>query len=159
VTLHASDQTVHLVEAVINDDGVYVLDPGGDPLQYIAPPFVVRFPEPAPFAVNRIIAAIARRRLGSRARQAGIDLTTIRFDAANDSLRRPPFTFRPLPLVHPRARALAREHPKLTLGQHSVFVIDRHLAASEVESIAAACRFSGEATGSSQWAICEPAAR
>lgn len=210
VELRASDQTVYLIEAAIDGDGVYVLDPGGEPLQYIAPPFVVRFPEAAPLVVNRIIAASARRRLASRARRAGVDLTRIRFADGEEMLRRPPFTFRPLSLVHPCARALAAETPAFSLGRHNVFepspdhpdiirtmnvlnldyfpptrladavaavwqslpfegiwivgrtlqesshlhhasilrrtttgftVVDRHLGASEVESIALACRF------------------
>jgi hypothetical protein len=119
--LVASDLTQHLIEATVENDGVYVLDADGRPLQYIAPPFVIRFPEPMPFVLNRWIAARARRRLDRLAAGAGINLADLRFDHPEQEIHRPPFVFRRLSLVHPRAAALSRADPAFEVATHSVF--------------------------------------
>jgi hypothetical protein len=119
--LIASDLTRHLVEATVENDGVYVLDADGQPLQYIAPPFVIRFPEPIPFVINRWIASGAKRRLARLAAGAKIDLSDLQFDRDGQDIHRPPFVFRRLPLVHPRAAALSRTEPAFEVAQHSAF--------------------------------------
>lgn len=121
VRMVASDLNVYLIEASVDNDGVYVLEPGGRPLQYIAPPFVLKFPEPALFVLNRWMASRARKRLSQLAASAGVDLASLEFDHADQEIRRPPFVFRRLALANPRARALAAKEPAFQLAQHSVF--------------------------------------
>ena len=121
----ASDLTVHLIEAVVDNDGTYVLDPEGRPLQYVTPPLVIKFPEPMPLLLNRWMAARARRHLRRLASRAGVDLAHLQFEHPDEEIRRAPFVFRRLPLTHPRARALSRTDPAFQLAQHSVFEASR----------------------------------
>jgi hypothetical protein len=119
--LIASDLTRYLVEATVPDGDVYILDPAGNPVQYVKPPFVVRFPEARLLVVNRLLAARARRKLAWLARSAGVDLASLRFGDTDEEIRRAPFVFRPLSLVHPKARALSHAEPGFQTVQHSVF--------------------------------------
>jgi hypothetical protein len=123
VRMIASDLTVYLVEASVENDGVFVLDPDGQPLQYIAPPFVIRFPEPRSLLINQWMAARARRKLRRLSARAGIDLANLRFDHPDQEISHPPFVFRRLPLTHPRARALTATDPAFELAHHSVFTV------------------------------------
>jgi hypothetical protein len=123
VRMIASDLSVYLVEASVENDGVYILDDSGRPLQYIAPPFVIRFPERPPFLINQWIAARARRKLEQLAARAQVDLANLRFEHPEHEIRHPPFVFRRLPLTHPRTRALAAIDPAFQLAQQSVFAL------------------------------------
>jgi nucleotide-binding universal stress UspA family protein len=123
VGMIASDLTVHLVEATIDNDGTYVLDPDGHPLQYVIPPLVIRFPEPMSLVLNRWIAARALRKLQRLALRAGVDLAHVQFGHPDEEIRRAPFVFRRLSLTHPHARALSRRDPAFQVTQHSVFEV------------------------------------
>jgi hypothetical protein len=125
VGMVASDLTVHLVEATLDNDGTYVLDADGNPLQYVIPPLVIRFPEPVPLVVNRWMAARALRKLHRLASRAGVDLAHVQFGHPDEEIRRAPFVFRRLSLTHPHARALSRRDPAFQFAQHSVFEVSR----------------------------------
>lgn len=123
VRMIASDLSVYLVEASVENDGVYILDDSGSPLQYIAPPFVIRFPERPPFLVNQWMAARARRKLQQLAAAARVDLANLRFESPEQEIRHPPFLFRRLALTHPRACTLSATTPAFQLAQQSVFTV------------------------------------
>jgi hypothetical protein len=119
--LVASDRTVHLIEAVLEDGTAYIFDQDGHPLQYVASPMVVRLPDDAaPFVINRWIASRAMERLRRLTGVSGIDTAALRFDA--DGLAScPPLTCRRLSLRHPAARALAAAQVGFELDEHSAF--------------------------------------
>jgi hypothetical protein len=61
----ASDKLLYLIQLSLESGGTYILEPEGQPLQYIKPPFVVSLShkESSLLPFNRLIAAHARRRL------------------------------------------------------------------------------------------------
>ena len=69
----ASDRFLHLIQFSLASGACYVLEPEGQPLQFIKPPFVVSLAqkESKLLPVNRLIAAWAKRRLRRLSPQVG----------------------------------------------------------------------------------------
>ncbi len=110
----ASDILLNLVE-ISRGCEAYILEPGGCPLQFVKPPFVVSLQaEPRRYPVNRLIARRARRRLDGLLRGASDGGWT-------EAAARQGWRVRRIPYVHPRARALAAANPNFHLRVRSVF--------------------------------------
>lgn len=108
----ASDTLRELIEWSPAPGETYILEPGGAPLQYISPPFVVSLLNPEPW-INPARVLAARRGLRR--------LRTL----PSESGRR-----KTISLVHPEARALGRRTPRFRFTLRSVF--DATPGASEV---------------------------
>ncbi len=115
-----SDLLLRFIEVSLPTGEIYIVEPGGRPLQYIRPPFVVslQHPEPWRYPVNRWIAGRARRRFD----QLG-------FEESWMSSAPPGVRVRTIPYVHPCALQLGRERPQFQFRQRSVF--DRTPAACD----------------------------
>ena len=120
--LTASDLNLYLMEARLPDGGTYVLDSNGAPLQYIRPPFVIRIspPEPKFLIGNRLLQQRAEARLARLRERGELNVAGIEFNG-DEEVRRPPYVFRKIPLVHPLAAALDRSSPSFRIQRHSVF--------------------------------------
>ena len=109
--LAASDILLELFELRTPSGEVFIVEPSGEPLQYIRPPFVVplKNKESIRYPVNHLVAAWGRRSFARLKLQPGF-------------LNRPPagFSVRPISCVHPEARALERSG-MLTCEIRSVF--------------------------------------
>ncbi len=119
----ASDISQFLVEmARPGSVEKFVFEPGGHPLQYIRPPFVIRMEEPEPWLlpVNRLLYLHAWRRWRTLSRFATLPDSWMD-PLSEDPLERNEYVLRKLPLIHPEALALAREDPRFVIRRHSVF--------------------------------------
>ena len=116
----ASDLTLYLIEVCRENRESYIFEPGGVPLQYVYPPFVVSFhrKDSAVFLANRFLrmraerGAKSLRSIVSHYGWAGFD------DPTEYSV--PPDRIRILPLVHPEADSLRRETQQFSIVAHSV---------------------------------------
>jgi hypothetical protein len=123
LTFTASDWILYLIEARREPEGdAFVIDPSGEPIQYIRAPFVVSLTQlqhPLYF-INR---AIQRRAL--REWKGGLSArfhVSPEWDAGNGSLQvisNPPFVLRRLPLLYPEVMQMRSE--RFRIKQHSVF--------------------------------------
>jgi hypothetical protein len=122
-SLVASDLMLFLVELEnASSADVFVVQQDGQPLQYVHPPFVIRMEPPEPWSLpfNRIGYQWAWHRWG-RAKMLW-PLPDSWLDADSEEvLLRGGYRLHKLPLVHPRALALARTEPRFRLRRHSVF--------------------------------------
>lgn len=111
----ASDRLLSLVQLTLATGEKYILEPEGQPLQYIRPPFVVGLSEKESFLlpVNRLIAALARLRL----RQLLPDSDRI------ESLRGDRCQITQINCVHPEALTFSIANPRFQLRARSVFDI------------------------------------
>jgi hypothetical protein len=109
----ASDLFLCLYELSLAKGGKYVVEPNGQPLQYIRPPFVLSacHREPRRYPVNLWLGARARRRFARFALPAGWMQSAGGVD----------YRVRPISCVHPRAVALASRDPRFRLSTRSVF--------------------------------------
>lgn len=117
----ASDLLLFLVESHHPLAGSCILEPNGAPLQYVRVPFVVSLceRESAFYPLNRIVVRLGLAISREPARlcpglQWG-EFPDARVIAAGG------WSFRQIPLVHPRALQLQRENPWFRLALHSVF--------------------------------------
>jgi hypothetical protein len=118
-TLHASDLTLFLVEALLDDGTLYILESDGHALQCIQSSLVIQLDpmESYRFPVNRLLARRALARLASlRLQMPGSWLSS-----SDESLALPGVLLRKLPVIHPFARALADANPRFTIGRHDAF--------------------------------------
>ncbi len=112
-TFEASDTMFWLLRLSINRGGTYVLEPDGELLQYIRPPFVLSLQrrESWRFPVNRAIAAWAKRRFHRLSLPGGWMETPAG----------PGYQVGRIPFVHPRALQISRENRRFQLRVRSVF--------------------------------------
>jgi hypothetical protein len=118
VRLTASDLLIFLVEAELPSGEIFILEPGGEPLQYIRPPLVLPLatPESRWFLANRLLIRHARGKLrGLRIPREWIDGPDAKEFLA------PPWRLRRIPFTHPQARSLALSDPRFRIGTASVF--------------------------------------
>jgi len=108
----ASDILLELIEMSRGGE-VYVLEPNGQPLQYVKPPFAVSlaYPEPRRYPVNQLMANLARKRF------ARLDLGKEWMETA----RARGWQVRRIPCIHPMARRLARQNVNFQFRLRSVF--------------------------------------
>jgi len=118
----ASDLTLFLIEARLPDGTAFVLDPEGNALQYVRPPFVIRMnpPEPLLLFVNRLLQKQAERKLLMFKKQLEIPEEWLN-DEHSEEFIQTPFMFRKISLVHPEAEALRRSSGRFEIHRHSVF--------------------------------------
>jgi hypothetical protein len=119
----ASDLLLFLIEArEAGTEKRFIFESGGNPLQYVNPPFVIRLsrPEPIAFPLNWLLYRSALRRW--RQVQTSWKLPEQWKDSLTDEpLRQGRFEFRKLSLIHPEALQLAGEDPRFALRRHSIF--------------------------------------
>lgn len=118
----ASDFILFLIEASLPGGSSYVMEPDGEPLQYIRPPFVIRFhpPEPGMLILNRFLEKRARSRFPSLRETWKIPAEWLHSECA-EPFEQPPFVFRKIPLIHPEAESLRRSSGRFSIRHHSVF--------------------------------------
>lgn len=111
----ASDRLLYLIQLSFRNGEKYILEPDGQPLQYIKPPFVVSlaYQESTFSPIHRIIASHARRRLGSLLPKEG----------RPDSFGIEGCETSQINCVHPEVRAFIRIHPQFQFRARSVFEI------------------------------------
>lgn len=109
----ASDTLLHLIQLALPGGAMYIVEPNGEPLQYIGPPFVVslQHPESWRYPVNRVIAARAKRRF----RRLRLPSEWM------ESLGSSGYQVRKIPYIHPEARALLRQNRRFQFRARSVF--------------------------------------
>jgi hypothetical protein len=109
----ASDTLLYLIELSLAAGGTYILEPNGEPLQYIKPPFVVsiRHPEPWRYPVNRFIAARARRRFQRLRLPAGW------MESAGSA----GYQVGKISCIHPEVRLFMQQDPRFRFRERSVF--------------------------------------
>jgi hypothetical protein len=118
--LEASDLTLFLVEV---NYGKYTViqERDGRPLQYISPSFLINLnrPEQRP----RVLARLMRKRVQSIAAKSNACLAIPAewLDSDSDSLSRPPFVARKLPMVHPDAVLFRARNERFSIARHSAF--------------------------------------
>ena len=111
-TFEASDAVLVLIRLSLPTGETYIVEPNGQPLQYIKPPFVVsvHHPESWRFPLNRMIAARAKRRFRRLSLPAGwMESGTATYIVSK------------IPCMHPEALALAKANPAFQLRARSVF--------------------------------------
>lgn len=111
----ASDKLLYLIQLSLATGETYILEPDGQPLQYIKPPFVVSlaYEESIRFPINRLIAAQARRRL-CRLLPNGGRIESIRGDRCQITR---------INCVHQEALLFSSANPRFQLRTRSVFDI------------------------------------
>jgi hypothetical protein len=119
--LTASDLTLFFVEADLPGGESFILEPNGEALQYIRPPFVIRLnpPERRLLAVNWLLCRHASSKLRELRRRWAIPAAWL--DSDSETLDQPPFVFRKISLVHPEAEILRRSSTRFAVQRHSVF--------------------------------------
>ena len=117
----ASDLILCFTEATRESGEIYVVEPDGTPIQYINPPFVVSLyhREHPIYPLNVAARAWGARAIRSLKSAAG----GIRWEKVPDETTwtKPPWTFRQIPLIHPRALSFAREQPNFRITRHDAF--------------------------------------
>jgi hypothetical protein len=128
-TFKASDVMLFLIEVRLPGGEIFVVEPGGEPLQYIRPPFVIRLnpPEPRVLLVNSIEGSRARSRW-SKLRKAWNPPDAWMHDFGNEPWNSRDFSCYRISLVHPEAEELRRLNSRFQLRQHSVFAANEYLS-------------------------------
>src|SRR3974390_71458 len=111
----ASDKLLYLVQLSLASGERYILEPDGQPLQYIKPPFVVSLAheESIRFPINRLIAALARRRLRH----------VLPNDGRIESIRGHEYQINRINCVHPEVLTFISTNPRFQLRTRSIFEI------------------------------------
>ena len=119
VRFTASDLLLFLVEAELPSGEIFILEPGGEPLQYIRPPFVLPLAggESRWHVVNRLMIGYALSKLKSLL----IPREWVNGPDTTGDLLIPPWKLRRIPFTHPRARSLARLDRRFRMTNASVF--------------------------------------
>jgi hypothetical protein len=111
----ASDLIVCLFELSLASGETYIVEPSGEPLQYIRPPLVlsVRHREPRRYPLNLWWSARARKRFT----RLGLPKDWQQSESG------PGYRVRRISCVHPRAAALAARDPRFRVRTRSVFEV------------------------------------
>jgi hypothetical protein len=108
----ASDRLLYLIQLSLGTGEKFILEPEGQPLQYIRPPFVVSLAHESLFLpINRLIAAQARRHLRQLLPPGGWV----------ESLGGDGYQVSQINCVHPEAITFGRSNPQFQLRTRSVF--------------------------------------
>jgi hypothetical protein len=109
----ASDLLLYLLRVSLPNGATYILEPSGQPLQYIKSPFVVCLcpREPLRYPVNQFVAALAKRRV------RGLSLPKSPSETEGNTLYR----IDKISCVHPEARALSARDSRFIIRARSVF--------------------------------------
>ena len=119
VRVTASDLLLFLVEAELPSGEIFILEPGGEPLQYIRSPFVLPLAggESRRHIVNRLMIRYALSKLA----RLRIPQEWVNDPDTTGDLLVSPWKLRRIPFTHPRARALARLDRRFRITNASVF--------------------------------------
>jgi hypothetical protein len=111
----ASDRLLYLIQLSLVTGERYILEPKGQLLQYIKPPFVVSLAhqESLRFPINRLIAARARRRFRHLSLPAGW----------TESIGGDGYKVSQINCVHPEVLSFSSTNPRFQLHSRSVFDI------------------------------------
>ena len=111
--IEASDRILNFYRIALPNGDVYILEPDGQPIQYIRPPFVISmaYREPFRFPLNHLIAMHAKKQfrksgLGRNWKQSA--------DSAHLSVDQ-------ICCIHPRARQLSKADQRFRICARSVF--------------------------------------
>jgi hypothetical protein len=121
--LEASDLTLFLVEVVFGEHGerTVILERDGQPLQYMSPRFLINMNrrEQRP----RVLTRLMQKRVQSIVEEvnARLEIPAEWLDSDSDSLSRPPFMARKLPMVHPEAALFQARSQRFSISRHSAF--------------------------------------
>lgn len=109
----ASDLLLYLFRVSLPSGETYIVEPGGKPLQYIKPPFVVslHYPESWRYPVNRAIAASAKQKFQQLNLPQGPmeESATARYQVTK------------IPFIHPEARLFSAKNSRFQSRIRSVF--------------------------------------
>ena len=123
-TLTASDLTLFLLEIDLKDGTAFVMERGGELLQYISPPFVVDLnpPRPDTRVLARFLARRARERMAEIRPRLHIPAEWLDANESPETeLDLPPFVVRKLSVIHPDAEDLRARNARFRIRSHSVF--------------------------------------
>lgn len=118
ILLTASDLLIFLIEAKLPSGETFILEPTGEPLQYIRPPFVLKLAgaESRWDIANRLLRSQSQRKI------RGLRIPPEWLSGSDRSeLSVPPWSLRRISFTHPRARSLARSDPRFQIAAASVF--------------------------------------
>jgi len=109
----ASDALLYFVRIALANGETYILEPSGQPLQYIKSPFALCLcpREPLRFPLNQVVAALAKRKFRKLSLPRELPAIT---ENANYRIDR-------ISCVHPEARALSNEDSRFVIRVRSVF--------------------------------------
>jgi hypothetical protein len=116
----ASDLTLFLLEAALPGGEAFIFETTGELLQYVRPPFVIRYnpPEHQLMLVNRFLASRGRRRFLRAQGRWTIPQQWLGSDGS-DTLDLAPFVIAKIPLIHPDA--LRQRSDRFAIIRHSAF--------------------------------------
>lgn len=122
VTFCASDRALAAVKACpSNSCECYFFEPGGDPIQYTRPPFVISLQEPESviYPVNRLLATWAHHHVNALSRI----VRTLCWSSVLDAtvFRDGRWRFSQVPLVHPAVTEFTAQNPWFQVKVHSIF--------------------------------------
>jgi len=109
----ASDLVTYLFQVWLPSGETYIVEPDGEPLQWISPPFVVNLcqTEPLRYPLNRVLAARARKRFERLRVASRVAKSCGGRDIGVTSIA----------CVHPMARLLAKRNSRFRVNRRSVF--------------------------------------
>jgi len=124
VTFTASDRILYLVEVRLRDErGSFIVEPSGEPIQYIRPPFVVSMTEmqhPV-YLINRSVQRRAMRKWKDVSKHFRVPAAWEHVNGNCQTLSLDEFVFRRLPLIHPHVIDIRGEY--FRIKQHNIFTV------------------------------------
>lgn len=113
IQFEASDSLLYLLRVSMSGGRTYILEPSGQPLQYIESPFVVCLcpREPLRFPLNHLVAARAKRTFRRLSLPQNLSASVMTSEYRIDRIS----------CVHPEALSLTRRDPRFTIRMRSVF--------------------------------------
>jgi hypothetical protein len=121
-TLTASDLTMFLIEARLPHGETLIMETGGELLQYIRPPFVIRLnpPEPWPLVVSRVLARHGLQKAERLRANWKLPASWLQLTGPPEH-REGDVVYARIPLVHPEAMDLQNASSRFAIRKHSVF--------------------------------------
>jgi hypothetical protein len=118
--LAASDLTLFLLEVSYGEHTI-IQERDGQPLQYIAPSFLVSVnrPEQRPRLLTRLMIGKAQAILAEM--KSRLTIPAAWLDSDSESLSLPPFVVRKLSMIHPEAALFRARNPRFSISRHSAF--------------------------------------
>ena len=129
----ASDLVLFLIEVERRTSKeTFIAEEDGTPLQYVRPPLVIRMSPPEPWAllINRFWYEWARYRWRKARRAWPASVSWLHANGVRQDEEHMGYRFRTLPVIHPRALALARTDIRFAIRRHSDSIARKCLAAS-----------------------------
>jgi hypothetical protein len=119
--LTASDLTLYIVDVILPTGEVLIFERGGEPLQYVRRPFVIRLnpPEPRGLIVNYLLA----RSVQGKIKRFGSMIASLsgRLDGDETMFYSGSTRVSKISVVHPAAELLRAQDPRFSISRHSAF--------------------------------------